>query len=187
MIYSHSKLVCSVMILPLMLLGIASVASAESNFKIENFALNKSCPVYIKWKQPSFENDVYVITGNHADGSLEMTIDLSGSSPKGKVTGNYILRSDLTYDVIDNALQLKMAVFANAGKKCHISLTAKKLDGLKSTSETENLDLKTVNKNTVQTTQASSKLDKAKSTCTELGFKLGTEKHGECVMKMIDN
>ena len=32
-----------------------------------------------------------------------------------------------------------------------------------------------------------SKLDKAKSTCTELGFTLGTEKHGECVLKMMDN
>ena len=33
---------------------------------------------------------------------------------------------------------------------------------------------------------SSSKLDKAKSTCTELGFTLGTEKHGECVLKMMD-
>ena len=33
----------------------------------------------------------------------------------------------------------------------------------------------------------SSKLDKAKSTCTELGFTLGTEKHGDCVLKMMDN
>jgi len=32
-----------------------------------------------------------------------------------------------------------------------------------------------------------SKLDKAKSTCTELGFTLGTEKHGECVLKVMDN
>jgi len=30
-------------------------------------------------------------------------------------------------------------------------------------------------------------IDKAKSTCTELGFTLGTEKHGECVLKMMDN
>ena len=34
---------------------------------------------------------------------------------------------------------------------------------------------------------STSKLDKAKSTCTELGFTLGTEKHGECVLKMMDN
>ena len=39
-------------------------------------------------------------------------------------------------------------------------------------------------KGTVATT---SKLDKAKSTCTELGFTLGTEKHGDCVLKMMDN
>jgi hypothetical protein len=32
-----------------------------------------------------------------------------------------------------------------------------------------------------------SKLNKAKSTCTELGFTLGTEKHGDCVLKMMDN
>ena len=31
------------------------------------------------------------------------------------------------------------------------------------------------------------KLDKAKSSCTELGFTLGTEKHGECVLKMMGN
>ena len=30
-------------------------------------------------------------------------------------------------------------------------------------------------------------IDKAKSTCTELGFALGTEKHGDCVLKMMDN
>ena len=34
---------------------------------------------------------------------------------------------------------------------------------------------------------STSKLDKAKSTCTELGFTLGTEKHGDCVLKMMDN
>ena len=34
---------------------------------------------------------------------------------------------------------------------------------------------------------SSSKIDKAKSTCTELGFTAGTEKHGECVLKMMDN
>ncbi|MGC6391915.1 MAG: hypothetical protein ACON5C_08870 [Alphaproteobacteria bacterium] len=32
-----------------------------------------------------------------------------------------------------------------------------------------------------------SKLDKAKSICTELGFTVGTEKHGECVLKIMDN
>ena len=35
-------------------------------------------------------------------------------------------------------------------------------------------------------TTTSSKIDKAKSTCTELGFTAGTEKHGECVLKVID-
>lgn len=30
-------------------------------------------------------------------------------------------------------------------------------------------------------------IDKAKSTCTELGFTVGTEKHGECVLKMMDS
>ena len=39
----------------------------------------------------------------------------------------------------------------------------------------------------VPETPYSSKLDKAKSTCTELGFTLGTEKHGDCVLKMMDN
>lgn len=34
---------------------------------------------------------------------------------------------------------------------------------------------------------SSSKIDKAKSICTELGFTAGTEKHGECVLKVMDN
>lgn len=33
----------------------------------------------------------------------------------------------------------------------------------------------------------SSSLNKVRSLCTELGFKSGTEKHGDCVMKLIDN
>jgi len=34
---------------------------------------------------------------------------------------------------------------------------------------------------------SASKIDKAKSTCTELGFTAGTEKHGQCVLKLLDN
>ena len=33
----------------------------------------------------------------------------------------------------------------------------------------------------------STKIDKAKSTCTDLGFTAGTEKHGECVLKVMGN
>ena len=33
---------------------------------------------------------------------------------------------------------------------------------------------------------SSSKLDKAAVTCSQLGFKAGTEKHGDCVLKLID-
>jgi hypothetical protein len=36
-------------------------------------------------------------------------------------------------------------------------------------------------------TSSSSKIDKAKATCTDLGFTAGTEKHGECVLKVMDN
>ena len=32
-----------------------------------------------------------------------------------------------------------------------------------------------------------SKLDKAKSICTELGFTVGKEKHGKCVLEIMDN
>lgn len=34
---------------------------------------------------------------------------------------------------------------------------------------------------------STSKIDKAKATCTDLGFTVGTEKHGECVLKVMDN
>ena len=33
---------------------------------------------------------------------------------------------------------------------------------------------------------SSLKLDKAAVTCSELGFKAGTEKHGDCVLKLLD-
>ena len=36
-------------------------------------------------------------------------------------------------------------------------------------------------------TASSSKIDKAKATCTDLGFTAGTEKHGECVLKVMNN
>ena len=36
------------------------------------------------------------------------------------------------------------------------------------------------------TTTSTSKLDKAKSTCADIGFTAGTEKFGECVLKMMD-
>jgi len=40
---------------------------------------------------------------------------------------------------------------------------------------------------TSTTTSSPSKIDKAKATCTDLGFTAGTEKHGECVLKVMDN
>lgn len=39
---------------------------------------------------------------------------------------------------------------------------------------------------TPSTSTSLSKLDNAKSNCTELGFTAGTEKHGECVLKLMD-
>jgi hypothetical protein len=38
-----------------------------------------------------------------------------------------------------------------------------------------------------ESSSTSSKIDKAKATCTDLGFTAGTEKHGECVLKVMDN
>ena len=32
----------------------------------------------------------------------------------------------------------------------------------------------------------STKLDEAKSKCSDLGFTAGTEKHGDCVLKLMD-
>ena len=41
--------------------------------------------------------------------------------------------------------------------------------------------------NTQSNTANLSKLDKAKSTCAEIGFTAGTKDYGECVLKMLDN
>ena len=170
-----------------MLVMMPITAIAQSNFVIEDLALNKSCPVLITWKKPSFENNLYQITGIHADGSLKMTVDLSGSSPKGKVTGNYIKRSKLSYEANDNAIQLKMEIFANAGTRCHVLLTARKIDGLKDKSGNKTLDLEAAEENNGKSMKFSTKLDKAKSTCVEIGFTAGTEDYGKCVLKMIDD
>lgn len=43
------------------------------------------------------------------------------------------------------------------------------------------------NASSTPTTTSTSKIDKAKATCTDLGFTAGTEKHGECVLKVMDN
>ena len=47
--------------------------------------------------------------------------------------------------------------------------------------------LKRESKTSTSSSSTSSKLNKAKSLCTELGFRSGTEKHGDCVMKLLDN
>jgi hypothetical protein len=47
--------------------------------------------------------------------------------------------------------------------------------------------LKSESKTSSSSSSTNSKLNKVKSTCTELGFRSGTEKHGDCVMKLLDN
>ena len=46
---------------------------------------------------------------------------------------------------------------------------------------------KTSSSSSSSSSSTNSKLNKVKSLCTELGFRSGTEKHGECVMKLLDN
>ena len=46
---------------------------------------------------------------------------------------------------------------------------------------------KTSSSSSSSSSSTNSKLNKVKSLCKELGFKSGTEKHGDCVMKLIDN
>jgi hypothetical protein len=46
---------------------------------------------------------------------------------------------------------------------------------------------KTSSSSSSSSSSTNSKLNKVKSLCTELGFKSGTEKHGDCVMKLLDN
>jgi hypothetical protein len=49
------------------------------------------------------------------------------------------------------------------------------------------VNLSTSSPSSATPTSSSSKIDKAKATCTDLGFTAGTEKHGECVLKVMDN
>ena len=80
-----------------------------------------------------------------------------------------------------------MEIFANAGSKCHVLLTARKIDGLKDKSGNKTLDLEAAIENNSKSMKSSSKLDKAKSTCVEIGLTAGTEDYGKCVLNMMDN
>jgi hypothetical protein len=72
----------------------------------------------------------------------------------------------------------------NAGKFKYWKYEANKEKKTKQGSASAN---KVSNAPTPASPTSTSKLDKAKLTCTELGFTLGTEKHGECVLKVMDN
>ena len=73
--------------------------------------------------------------------------------------------------------------FGQDNRNRKINFTLQKYPGGKSAGKEEFMKILTAIENK---TKSTSKLDKAKSTCTELGFTLGTEKHGECVLKMMD-
>ena len=49
-----------------------------------------------------------------------------------------------------------------------------------------NQKLKTISNSNKKTNKISNKTDDAEDKCTEIGFKKGTEKYGECVLKMIE-
>jgi len=82
---------------------------------------------------------------------------------------------------LDSGLTIRLKVQASANLKLsgdfgtiRFSGPCSKYDGL----PTSSLSSKS---------SSASKIDKAKSTCTELGFTAGTEKHGQCVLKLLDN
>ena len=73
--------------------------------------------------------------------------------------------------------------FGQDNRNRKINFTLQKYPGGKIAGKEEFMEILTAIENK---TESSSKLDKAKATCTELGFTAGTEKHGECVLKMMD-
>jgi hypothetical protein len=85
-------------------------------------------------------------------------------------------RGDETYEVTMDAMSDidPSAYFAASGECKKGSAEVKRV-------------LKSESKTSASSSSTNSKLNKVKSTCTELGFRSGTEKHGDCVMKLLDN
>jgi hypothetical protein len=125
------------------------------------------------------------------------TVTLSGSNAKGRVTRDTAERIEVVFDSAQDTRtdggHLKGIYFRTNNK----FMARVKFSGGYTESgpiwgvcnETSISSSNNVSPSIVPstTTPSTSKLEKAKSTCTELGFTAGTEKHGDCVLKMMDN
>ena len=125
------------------------------------------------------------------------TVTLSGRNVKGRITRDTAERIEVVFDSAKDTRtdggHLKGTYFRTNNKfMARVKFSGGYIEsgpiwGV--CNETSISSLNNVSPSIVPstTTTSTSKLDKAKSTCTELGFTAGTEKHGECVLKMMDN
>ena len=89
--------------------------------------------------------------------------------PNGKLIGS--IKNYGNYAQVDN-IRYKCDINSNELRK---RITQNTSSGIESSNEVKAVP-----------SSSSTKIDKAKSTCTDLGFTAGTEKHGECVLKLMD-
>lgn len=105
-----------------------------------------------------------------------------------KGTGNRFTR---TFRLLPNNLLIgsvkpfgNYAPVNNIRYKCDINSNELRVKLSNSNAAANNQPSAPTNKSSISN---SSKIDKAKSTCTELGFTAGTEKHGDCVLKVMND
>ena len=131
-----------------------------------------------------------IITGAHSD---SLVWKEAGKGSKALVAELEIGFNKLRYRLLPDGKMIAKVVpraryadTANVRYKC--DKTSHEVRQVIAGGSSKNQDKKASPSSSTPTTAAStSKLDNAKSTCTKLGFTLGTEKHGDCVLKMIDN
>jgi hypothetical protein len=84
---------------------------------------------------------------------------------------------------VDETYQVNMDAMSDLDTSAYFAASG---DCKKASAEVKRV-LKSESKTSDSSSSTTSKLNKVKSTCTELGFRSGTEKHGDCVMKLLDN
>ena len=110
------------------------------------------------------------------------------------VSGDYIRFSDATAEQVCNEVTLGFGDFTGNIQIKNADGTVKNQGWIDEAKRRWGEDYGTKCQNILGASQrpiasssASSKMDKAKSTCTDLGFTAGTEKHGECVLRVMEN
>ena len=146
----------------------------------------KMCKVWLtsKTHSPELQKEVNrrglscVVNEDSQSAQFVSSKNLSqSSSPSGKLfatTSNIKICSNALY--LNGSWRENSNLYVQEAKRRGLSCGVSEASSQSTTSSSTSSD-----------NSSPSKLDKAKSTCTDIGFNAGTEKHGECVLKMWES